>query len=172
MQLMPYSGQMPFSHANETGDTASKRIQDRSGNNNRGNYYAKPQPDDAYVESDIQLVHQASPGGNPAIRVQGYFELPYATPVFPQGNVTMMSVFKVQPKENDQIIATGSYFEMAVAGSNNTLHPGELKIADESTAVYSNKRIDNEWVLATITRIDGQTTIDIKSVWGRRPIYL
>jgi len=158
-----------FHHANENGETLSKRLQDRSGNDNRGNYYTQSQSDESYVESDIQVENNASPGGNPAIRVQGYFELPYATPVFPQGNVTMISVFKVNPCKNDQIIATGSYFEMAVAGSSNALHPGELKIADESTAVYSNKRIDNEWVLATITRSGGQTNIDINSVWTGGP---
>jgi hypothetical protein len=158
-----------FSHAREHEDALSKQLQDRSGNENQGNYHTKSQSEDSYVESDIPIENNGSPGGNPAIRVQGYFDLPYATPVFPPGNVTMMSVFKVNPSEKDQIIATGAYFEMAVAGSNNALHPGELKIADESTAVYSNKRIDNEWVLATITRYAGQTTIDINSVWAGGP---
>ncbi|MBF0451508.1 MAG: type I secretion C-terminal target domain-containing protein [Candidatus Magnetomorum sp.] len=158
-----------FYHAKETGDSPSMRLQDRSGNDNRGNYYALLQTDESYVESNINVETNATPGGNSAIRVNGYFELPYATPVFPPGNVTMMAVFKVLPNENDQIIATGSYFEMAVAGQKNLLHPGELRIADESTAVYSNKRVDNDWVLATVTRCDNQTTIDINSVWTGGP---
>jgi len=158
-----------FSHAKETGETPSMRLQDRSGNDNRGNYYAQSQTDGSYVESNIDTEKNATPGGNPAIHVNGYFELPYATPVFPQGNVTIMSVFKVPSSENDQIIGTGSYFEMAVTGQNHALHPGELKIADESTAVYSNKRIDNDWVMATITRRNDQTTIDINSVWTGGP---
>ncbi|ETR69080.1 MAG: hypothetical protein OMM_04171 [Candidatus Magnetoglobus multicellularis str. Araruama] len=148
-----------FFHAQESEDNPSMRLQDRSGNNNRGNYYTQSQTDESYVESNIDVEKNASPGGNPAIRVNGYFELPYATPVFPPGNVTMMTVFKVLPSETDQIISTGPYFEMAVVGQNHALHPGELKLSDESTAVYSNKRVDNEWVLAAITRNGDQTTI-------------
>jgi len=157
-----------YHHAQTNQNTVSKRLEDRSGNDNRGNYYTQAQ-DMSYVESDIQVLEQGSPAGNPVIKVNGYFELPYATPVFPQGNMTMITVFKVNSKEEDQMIASGSYFEVAISGNSHSLHPGELKIADESKAVYSNKRIDNEWVIATVQRKNGQSLIDINSVWTGGP---
>ena len=158
-----------FNHANENKDKPSKQLKDRSGNNNRGNYYVHSQADDSYVESNIQVVENESPVDNQTIRTNGYFELPYATPVFPSGNMTLLTVFKVQPSEADQIIASGAYFEVAVAGSKHALHPGELKVADESTTVYSNKRVDTDWVMATITRKDGHSFIDIDTMWTGGP---
>ncbi|MBF0452064.1 MAG: type I secretion C-terminal target domain-containing protein [Candidatus Magnetomorum sp.] len=158
-----------FSHAQKFADTPSKLIQDRSGNDNRGNYYIFNQTDESYIESDIELVANTTSGKNSVIKVNGYFELPYATPVFPDGNITMMSVFKVNPGEKDHIIASGPYYEVAVTGNNHPLHPGELKIADESTAVYSNKRIDNELIMTTVTRKGDQSFIDINSIWSGGP---
>ncbi|KPA14182.1 Type 1 secretion, target domain protein, partial [Candidatus Magnetomorum sp. HK-1] len=158
-----------FYHAQKEGDTPSKRIQERSGNENRGNYYTYSEADESYAESDIQLIEKGSPSGNSVIAMNGYFELPYATPVFPEGNSTIFSVFKVNPGDNDHIVAAGPYFEIAVAGNNNPLHPGELKVADESTAVYSNKRIDDDWIMATVTRKGEGTFIDINSIWSGGP---
>ncbi|KPA13909.1 conserved hypothetical protein, secreted [Candidatus Magnetomorum sp. HK-1] len=158
-----------FYHAQKRGDTSSKRIQERSGNDNRGNYYTYSATDDSYMEDDIPLVKNQSPGGNTVIDINGYFELPYATPVFPEGNSTIITVFKVNSGENDHIIASGPYFEVAVTGKNNPLHPGELKVSDESTSVYSNKRIDNEWILSTVTRKEQGTFIDINAIWSGGP---
>ena len=157
-----------FYHTQTEGDTPSKRIQDRSGNDNRGNYYYS-EAGEFYTEDDIQLVGNEVPSGYPVIEMNGYIELPYATPVFPENNVTLISVFKVNPSENDQIIASGPYFEVAVSGDQNRLHPGQLKVADESTAVYSNKRIDDNWVLATVTRKENHSYIDINSIWSGGP---
>ncbi|MBF0452117.1 MAG: type I secretion C-terminal target domain-containing protein [Candidatus Magnetomorum sp.] len=158
-----------FKHSQEFANTASKQIKDRSGNDHRSNYYSFSQTDESYLEADIQLVNNATPGDNAVVNVNGYFELPFATRVFPDGNTTLISVFKVNPGENEQIIASGPYFEIAVTGNNHPLHPGELKVANESTTVYSNKRIDNELIMATVSRKGDQSFIDINTLWAGGP---
>ncbi|KPA14402.1 secreted protein containing Type 1 secretion, target domain protein [Candidatus Magnetomorum sp. HK-1] len=158
-----------FKHKEENSDALSMRFQDRSGNDNRGNYYTLSETDGYYVESNIPLLENVSLSDNAAIGINGYFELPYATPVFPPGNITMITVFKVNPSEEDQVIASGQYFEIVATGNNHPLHPGELKVADSSTAVYSNQRIDGEWVIATVTKSGGQTFIDINTLWSGGP---
>ena len=158
-----------FSHAKENSDAPTKRIQDRSGNDNRGNYFALSETSDSYVEKDIDIIENASPTKNPVIKVNGFFELPYATPVFPQGDVTFFSVFKVNSKAHEQTLLTGPYFEIAIAANNNSSHPGELKVSDTSSSVYSNVRVDNQWVLAQITRKNNQSFIEINSLWTGGP---
>ncbi|MBF0452988.1 MAG: type I secretion C-terminal target domain-containing protein [Candidatus Magnetomorum sp.] len=158
-----------FSHAKENESSLVKRLLDRSGNDNRGNYYSQSDTTQAYQEADINVIQNASPSGNPAINVNGYFELPYATPVFPEGDVTIFSVFKVNSADHDQTISTGPFFEIAVAGNQDPRHPGELKVSESSSSVYSNLRVDNQWVMAMVTRKNNQAMIDINTLWTGGP---
>jgi len=157
-----------YYHSQLSNEGQSKQIQDRSGNNNIGNYYAVSENGDL-VESIINTSINTSSGKNPVININGFFELPFATPLFPQKNMSVVTVFKVNSSERDQIIGTGHYLEITVLGSKHPLHPGELRVADETNVIYSHRKVANEWIMATITRSDGQLFIDINGLWTGGP---
>ncbi|ETR71241.1 MAG: hypothetical protein OMM_02633 [Candidatus Magnetoglobus multicellularis str. Araruama] len=72
-------------------------------------------------------------------------------------------------KEHEQTLLTGPYFEIAIAGKNDPTHPGELRVSDVTSSVYSNFRVDNQWLLAQVTRKNNQSFIDINFLWTGGP---
>jgi hypothetical protein len=157
-----------YYHSQLSDTDQSRQLQDRSGNNNRGNYYGLS-TDGELIESEITVIDNTSLAGNPVIDINGFFELPYAKPLFPQENMTVVSVFKVNAADHDQVIGTGHYLEISVMGNKHPLHPGELRVADETNTIYSHQKVVNEWVMATITKNDGQLFIDIDGLWAGGP---
>jgi hypothetical protein len=156
-----------FQHSQLSDDEQIRQLQDRSGCDNRGNYYAVSENGEL-IESEINIAENAA-SGNPAFNINGFLELPYAKPVFPPGNVTIISVFKVNHTAHKQIIAAGHYIEVAVNGNDDPLHPGELRVADETSTIYSNRKVDNEWVMTSVKRVNGQSVIDINGLWTGGP---
>jgi hypothetical protein len=157
-----------FYHAQRTSGEQSKQLLDRSGNDNRGHYY-NVSDNKNMIEAVINMSENSAISSNPVINIDGFFELPYATPLFPQNNMTVITVFKVNSSENDQIIGTGHYLEISVVGSKHPLHPGELRVADETNTIYSHRKVANEWIMATITKRNGQLYIDINGLWTGGP---
>ena len=71
--------------------------------------------------------------------------------------------------DHDQVIGTGHYLEISVMGNKHPLHPGGLRVADETNTIYSHQKVVNEWVMATITKNDGKLFIDIDGLWAGGP---
>ena len=59
----------------------SRQLQDRSGNNNRGNYYALS-TDGELIESEISVIENTFLAGNPVINVNGFLNFPMPNPFF------------------------------------------------------------------------------------------
>jgi len=155
-------------HSTLNNGEPSKQLIDRSGNEYIGRYYAVLENGE-WFESNIKVSENILSGTNPVININGFFELPYATLVFPQNNMTVVSVFKVNSTEYDQIIGASTYLEISVMGSKHPLHPGELRVADDTNTIYSHRKVVNEWIMATITRNNGKLYIDIDGLWTGGP---
>jgi len=158
-----------FQYANEkqAGNALSKRIKDRSGNENHGDFYTVSEDNQDFSSTAIGFVDNPD-NKNALIKQNGYFELPYASPVFPDGTVTIITAFKASGSK-DQILASGPHFEIGVTGKDHPLHPGELRVATESNAFYSNVPVIDEFVLATIIIDQDKTFIEINGLWTGGP---
>ena len=114
-----------------------------------------------------------SPSGKRALNREGtgWVELPYGEPIFPDGESTVISVFRSTGTE-EQILASGPYFDIGVTGENHPSHPGEVRVATSASAVYGNRDVKNEWVLSTVRRKGGMTEIDVNGLWAGGPFFL
>jgi len=161
-----------FHYANEKleGSALPKRIKDRSGNENNGDFYTGSEDNQDFSSSEI-LLDESTANRNVVINQNGYFELPYAAPVFPDGNVTIITAFKASGSKN-QILASGPHYEIGVTGKNHPLHPGEFRVATESKAFYSNIPVIDDFILATTTIDQNKTFIEINGLWTGGPYSL
>jgi hypothetical protein len=161
-----------FHYANEKqeGNALPKRIVDRSGNENNGDFYTGTEHDQNFSSTEIDIDENTA-NKNAVINQNGYFELPYASPVFPDGNVTIISAFRASGTKN-QILASGPHYEIGVTGNNHPLHPGEFRVATESNAFYSNIPVINDFILATTTINKDKTYIEINGLWTGGPYPL
>ncbi|ETR71507.1 MAG: hypothetical protein OMM_02440 [Candidatus Magnetoglobus multicellularis str. Araruama] len=162
-----------FDYANkkQEGTALPKRICDRSGNTHHGDFYTGTEDDQDFSSTEIQLDDNALPTGKAVIKQNGYFELPYAAPVFPNGNMTIISAFRASGNDN-QILASGPHYEIGVTGKKHPLHPGELRFATESKAIYSNIPVIDDFILATTLITSDKTFIEINGLWTGGPYSL
>jgi hypothetical protein len=141
-----------LSHAEylNIGGVDASVLKDRSGHGLDGDAYSGD------GEAFPLPVEQSAPSGQWAIEMNGsgWVELPYGESVFPDGNVTVFSVFR-SAGAGDQIVASGPFFEIGVSGTDHPSHPGEIRLASETEAVYGNHAVPNEWIIAEARKIDG-----------------
>ncbi len=142
-------------------------LSDRSGNGNIAKFYDSVS---GVITAAEIVTDEVAPSGRPTIALDGtgWLELPEPAFAFPGGNVTLFSVFR-SVGNNDQIIASGPFFEIGIAGSAHPSHRGEIRVATENAAVYGNRRVKNEWLISAVRRNDGETQIDLNGLWTGGP---
>ncbi len=159
-----------YSEQRETGSPPADILPDRSGNDFVGDF-RRVTTDDLVSPSDIHLVDAATPSGKPAIGLDGtgWFELPYASPALPDGDLTLFSVFKSSGR-GDQILASGPFFEVGITGTDHPSHPGELFTATSTETVYGNRGVRSQWHIATVRRsAAGTARIDLGGLCAGGP---
>jgi len=142
------------------------RLKDRSGNENHADYYQAVGPND-FTPEDIVLTPSPSLNNQKTIEMNGYLQLPYAATVFPEGNVTIMSVFRTHA-DRPQILVSGPYFELGITGSDQ-MNANALYIATESQKLYTNQAVNNDWLLASAQINNLQARIELNGLWSAGP---
>ncbi len=149
-----------YSRQRDGGAETAETLPDRSGNDFAGGFHRLAGGDP--TGSEIRLMDAATPSGRPAIELDGtgWFELPYASPAFPDGDVTLFTVFRSSGRKA-QVLSSGPFFEVGITAADHPSHPRELFTATSTEAVYGNRGVGSEWHIATIHRSAGETRVDL-----------
>ncbi|QTA80020.1 metalloprotease domain-containing protein [Desulfonema limicola] len=156
-----------FAWQAKTGFLDGMVLPDRSGNENKADYY------EGEFKEYIKIAENAAPSGKSAINLSssGWLALPFAKDVFPDGEVTTLAVFQNNGVQGGSLLS-GQYFDISVTGSDYPPHPSEIKVSDEHSSVYGNQDVLDKWLLSSVHRKDGQTTIRSGGLWSGGPFYV
>lgn len=114
---------------------------------------------------------EVSPGLSRALRMSGAawtLSVPDEESAFPEGNRTVLAVFRTEGTERQQVLSTPT-FELGVNASSDPVHPGQLRYATADSALYSPQCADSGWTFTTAWQQEAQTHLEVNGLWSAGP---
>ncbi|MEO5332812.1 MAG: type I secretion C-terminal target domain-containing protein [Magnetococcus sp. YQC-5] len=117
-----------------------------------------------------KVMAPTSGNGKPVIQLDGatHFDWSSKLPVFPDGVMTLFSVFK-STGSKEQTLISAPYFQLGVTDKEHSTHPHYLKMATANGAVYGTQALQDNLAVVGVTRSTKDTVLELGGLWAGGP---